>query len=45
MMTQEQFDAWWKEAQDYFPDDDSMRDGYLFCLHEIADRLNLKVPS
>ena len=44
-MTQAEFDAWWKEAQDYFPDDDSMRDGYLHCLIELADRLKLEVPA
>jgi len=44
-MTQEQFDAWWQEAQDYFPDDDSMRDGYLFCLRRLATKLGLKEPK
>jgi hypothetical protein len=44
-MTQLEFNIWWEEAQEYFPDDDSMKEGYMFCLREIAERFNLKVPE
>lgn len=44
-MTQQELDDWYETAQDYFPDDDSKREGYLAALEDLADREGLEPPS